>query len=44
LFGAGTLVPIVAHIDERELLENVWPIEFFLFRLGGLLAVLPGEG
>ncbi len=34
LFGTGTLVPVIAYVDEGELFEPyVRPVELFLFRL-----------
>ncbi len=45
LLVAGTLVPIVAYVDERKLFEtNVWSVELLLFLLRSLFVVFSCEG
>jgi hypothetical protein len=45
LLAAGTLVPIVAYVDERKLFEtDVRPVEFLLLWLGRLFVVFSREG
>ncbi len=46
LFGTGTLVPVIAYVDEGKFFEpDVGSVELFLFRLCLLLClVLLGEG
>ncbi len=45
LLVAGTLIPIVAYVDERKLLKaNVWSVELLLLLLRRLLVLLFGEG
>ncbi len=45
LLAAGTLVPIVAYVDKRKLLEtDVRPVEFLFLWLGRLFVIFSCEG